>query len=334
MQINALNNRWFNWSIKFLLAALLVWAIYRQVFAKEEADEIWASFQFHFRSGNWHWLWWNALLIPVNWLLETLKWRHLIKGFSNYSLWRTFQAILAGVSVGIFTPNRVGEYGGRVLLVKAKHNWRAVISTMVGSLAQMLILLSFGLIGAIYFATHYLEVAAQQINWLIGLGSVGVILMWIAFYNIRHLLAWIKRFEWIHRFERYTKHLEVLTHYDAKALSIALLYSFLRYLTYSTQYYFMLRFFGIDLSLVVAYSGIATIYLIQSSIPLPPYLDLLARGEVALLIWSGFTTDEMAIFGSTFTLFIFNLMVPALFGMLIIFKSNIAQSLGLRRRDE
>jgi hypothetical protein len=316
-----------------LLAVLLVWAIHRQVFGKEEADDIWISFKQHFRSGNWHWLWWNALLIPVNWFLETLKWRQLIKGFSDYSLWRTFQAILAGVSVGIFTPNRVGEYGGRVLLVKPEHNWRAVISTMVGSLAQMLILLSFGLIGAIYFATNYMEVVDQQMTWLLVVGGVGVLAMWITFYNIRRLLAWVKRFEWIQRFERYTKHLEVLTHYDARALSVALLYSFLRYLTYSTQYYFMLRFFDIDISLFVAYAGIATIYLIQSSIPLPPYLDLLARGEVALLIWSTFTTDEIAIFGSTFTLFIFNLIVPALFGMLIIFRSNIAQSLGWKKQS-
>lgn len=324
--------RWFNWSIKTLLALLLAWAIYQQVFAKENAADIWQSFRLHFRASNRHWLWLNIALIPVNWLLEAMKWRRLTRAFANYSLWRTYLAVLAGVTVGIFTPNRVGEYGGRMLLVKAKHNWRAVISTMVGSLAQLLVLLSAGLLGGIYFVAHYLKMPSTDVFWLLGIGSFVIIVMAWCFFKIRYIIFFFRKFSFSRHFTKYIKQLEVLEQYEAKDLSIAIGYSILRYLTYSTQYYLMLRFFGIEVSALTAYSGIATIYLIQSSIPLPPYLDLLARGEVALFVWSVFTTDEIAILGSTFTLFVLNLVVPSLFGLLIIFRTNVARSLGYRKR--
>jgi len=322
------SNKFTNWGIKLLVLVLLSWTVYRQVFAKENATEIWSSFQSHFVLENIHWLLLNFLLIPVNWGLEALKWQRLIKGFSNYRFWRIFQAILAGVTVGIFTPNRVGEYGGRVLLVEAEHNWKAVIATMVGSFSQLLALLSLGLLGLIYFAMQYLDFDAQVLYTLLFLGFVLIAVMLFGFYNIDLLIPFVKRIPYIHLLQNQLIHLRVLTQYSSRELTITLLYSTLRYLTYSTQYYFMLRFFGIDMSLLTGFSGIATIYLVQSSIPLPPLIDLLARGEVALFVWQRFSEDEIAILGSTFALFIFNLLVPAIIGAIFILRINVLKSLG------
>ncbi|MEL6718731.1 MAG: lysylphosphatidylglycerol synthase domain-containing protein [Bacteroidota bacterium] len=321
-------NKFINWSVKFLVLALLSWTIYQQVFAKENAAEIWGRFQTHFVADNIHWFVLNLLLIPVNWGIEALKWQRLIRNFSNYRFWRIFQAILAGVTVGIFTPNRVGEYGGRVLLVEAEHNWKAVIATMVGSFSQLLALLSLGLLGLIYFATQYLAFDIQVLYTLLFLGFVLIALMLFGFYNIDLLIPIAKRIPYIHLLKKQLVHLRVLTQYSSRELTITLLYSVLRYLTYSTQYYLMLRFFGIEVSLLTGFSGIATIYLVQSSIPLPPLIDLLARGEVALFIWQRFSGDEIAILGSTFALFIFNLLVPAIIGAIFILRINVLKSLG------
>ncbi|MEM9888823.1 MAG: lysylphosphatidylglycerol synthase domain-containing protein [Bacteroidota bacterium] len=331
-QIQAKNN-WYqhkllNWGIKLLVVLLLAWTIHKQVFAKENAREIWMSFQSHFQTSNLHWLLLNFLLIPVNWALEALKWQQLIKSFSNYTFWRVFQAILAGVTVGIFTPNRVGEYGGRLLLVEPEHNWKAVLTTMVGSFAQLLVLLSFGLMGLIYFANTYLHLEQLILYLFFFLGASLIALMLFCFYNIDLLLPIAKRIPYVHILKKYLIHLKILSAYESKELSKALIYSVLRYLVYSTQYYFMLRFFGIEIDLFTAYAGIGTIYLIQSSIPLPPLIDLLARGEVALFIWGQFSTDEIAILGSTFTLFIFNLIVPATVGAIFILRVNVLKSLG------
>jgi len=55
---------------------------------------------------------------------------------------------------------------------------------------------------------------------------------------------------------------------------------------------------------------------------------LLARGEIALYIWQQFSNDEIAILGSTFCLFLFNLIIPAIIGAIFILKVNISKSLG------
>ena len=42
---------------------------------------------------------------------------------------------------------------------------------------------------------------------------------------------------------------------------------FLRYMTYSIQYYFLLKFYGIHPPLLLGLAGIATIFFVQASIP-------------------------------------------------------------------
>ena len=69
-------------------------------------------------------------------------------------------------------------------------------------------------------------------------------------------------------------------------------------------------------------------FFVQASIPLPPVMGLLARGEIALFIWGFFSEDQVAILAATFTLFVINIAIPALFGMAFIVQANILKSLG------
>ena len=118
----------------------------------------------------------------------------------------------------------------------------------------------------------------------------------------------------------------MLRQYERRELFEALFWSFARYVIYSLQYYFMLRFFGIDVPFLRAASCIATIYLLQTSIPLPPVVGLLARGEVALKIWGLFTHNDLSILAATFSLWVINLIIPAFIGLVFILKANFFQT--------
>jgi len=111
-------------------------------------------------------------------------------------------------------------------------------------------------------------------------------------------------------------------------LLFALLYATMRYGVYTFQYYLMLRFYGIDAPVLAALSGIATIYLMQTSIPVPPLFGLFARGEIALFVWGFFSTNELNILAASFTLFLINLSIPALLGSVFIVQTNVMKSLG------
>jgi hypothetical protein len=326
-----LQHTYLNFLIKFLITALLIWTIYAQVFAKENITDIWQTFVDHFTFPNLYWLVAVLFLVPFNWGFETLKWGELIKSFSNISFWRAYRAILAGVTVSLFTPNRIGEYGGRILMVKPENNWKAIVATLVGSMSQLMILLTFGLIGAVYFSAQFLNPEAYILKSVVVLGLIFIALLIMCFFNIDLLIPLIKRLPYAEKLKKYVKHVQVLRNYSNEILASVLFYSLLRYATYTTQYFLILQFFGIEVPILAAFAGIATIFLLQTSVPLPPIMGLLARGEFALFIWGFFSTNEIDVLAATFSLFVINLMLPALLGLLFIIQTNVVESLGGRR---
>ncbi|MEO1258104.1 MAG: lysylphosphatidylglycerol synthase domain-containing protein [Bacteroidota bacterium] len=317
-----------NTLIKTIIGGLLIWAIYRQVFARQDASVLWQGLVDQFVHPNLYWLVVVLLMVPVNISLEAMKWKVLIRQFLNIKFVKVVKAVLSGITIAIFTPNRVGEYGGRILFVPAEHNWKAVIATLVGSLAQLLIILSAGLIGLIVTYQHLLPSELNVLPLIISMGMVVVVLMVFCFFNIDLLVPIVKRIPFVNYFRKHLKHLAVLRNYENKELWEAIIFAFLRYLTYTLQYYFLLKFYGIPVPFFIGLAGIATIFFVQASIPLPPVMGLLARGEIALFIWGFFSEDQVAILAATFTLFVINIAIPALLGMAFIVQANILKSLG------
>jgi len=312
----------------------LVWTIYQQVFAKENIGDIWQTFIAHFSFHNLYWLFIVLLLVPVNWGFETKKWSVLIQNFSTISFWRSYRAILAGVTVSLFTPNRIGEYGGRILLVEPENNWKAIVATLVGSMSQLMILLSVGLIGAVYFSAQFLQPEPYVLTTVLVLGLILIAVLLICFFNIDLIIPIIKRFPYADKLRKYVKHVSVLRNYSNKLLGSVLLFSFLRYLTYTTQYFLILQFFDIQAPVLATFAGISTIFLLQTSVPLPPIMGLLARGEFALFIWGFFNANELDILAATFSLFTINLTIPALLGFVFIIRTNVTESLGVQLKNK
>jgi len=270
--------------------------------------------------------------MPVNWIFETLKWRVLIESVEKISFRRSFAAIISGVTLSIFTPNRIGEYGGRVLFVKPKNNWKSVIATLVGSFSQLLIILSMGMAGFAYFVGNYLDVETHLLQGVIFIMAALIGMMLFGFYNIELVIPFFKKIPHIEKLRRFFNDITVLRNYNSKTLSKALGFAFLRYTVYTIQYLLLLYFFGINITLIEGLTGIATIFVLQTSIPLPPLIGLMVRGEIALLVWGIFSPNELSILASTFVLWILNLIIPALFGAVFIANINVLKSLGYDKK--
>src|SRR6266704_2015862 len=136
-----------NKNIKILLnyglgPVLFIWlsySIYHQVSRQPNLDTAWQKIKLSFRgAGSWK-LYAALLLMPVNWGLEARKWQVLLKSLERISFFTSFRAILSGVAFSINTPNRVGEYGGRIVYVQDGHRWKAVALTIIGSLSQLMV---------------------------------------------------------------------------------------------------------------------------------------------------------------------------------------------------
>jgi len=322
------SRKWIEWLIKLVIVSALAWVIYKQIFSRENIDELWATFLASMKGQSMGWLIGAILLIPVNWAFETLKWQILIRDFEKMAFGEMYKAILAGVTFSVFTPNRVGEYAGRVLFVKPENNWKAVVATLVGSFSQILVLLAAGLLGFIYFIYNYLDLEIYLLEGIVFIGLALILLMTFCFYNIDLVVPIAKRLPMADYLRKYVKHVNVLRNYSSRALSEVVGLSFLRYSIYSIQYFLMLMFFGIDVNFGTGLACIATIFLLQTAVPLPPLMGLFMRGEVALFVWGYFCSNDLSILASTFSLWVINMIFPALLGAIFIVNINVLKSLG------
>ena len=69
---------------------------------------------------------WLLLFVFVNWGIEARKWQLLMKAVQPMSFITAFKSVLCGVTLSLNTPNRMGEYGGRILFVKEGNRIKAI----------------------------------------------------------------------------------------------------------------------------------------------------------------------------------------------------------------
>lgn len=320
-------------SIKVVIFGLLLYALYVQVFATDSLDTLRQAFLLELKDPEWWYAGLAVALVPVNWLLETFKWQVLLRPEVRLPLGKALKAVLGGVTVSLFMPNRTGEYAGRLLLTDATHNWRVVLATLIGSLAQIVVLTGLGISGAgffVWYVTTWELPGAVEVWVVLTMGWLG--LVWLYFHT-RSVVYVLRRLPFGNWLDRYLSHLLIHGSCTQFQLVSALSLAFLRYFVYAGQYLLLLGFFGINPGFWQGASGIATVFLLQTGIPLPPFGALLARSEIALLVWSAFEANEISILSATNALFIINLTLPALCGAFFIFRTNVLKSIGYEKNQ-
>jgi hypothetical protein len=323
---------WVNLFAKTGLAAVLLVLLYFNLTHQSQLESMWLLFEQQVQKGNKAWLLVALMLLPLNWLTETLKWYPQIKRYEPMSLYRAFQAVLAGVSFSLFTPNRVGEYGGRVLFVQAENRWKAFIINIVGNFSQILVILSFGLFGVLWLY-GYSGKADPYLLWAATAFSIlGVTLLFVAFFNLDIFIPLARRIPFIQHIKRYVKDVALLREFSGRDLLSILSWSVTRYLVYSTQYYCIGQFYGMEIALSDAFAAIFAIFLLQTGLPLPPVLGLVARGSVAVHIFGFFQILPLSALATTFTLWVINLIFPSLFGLAFVLNINLVRIFGYDRK--
>ncbi|MFN4123056.1 MAG: hypothetical protein ACK4GL_07100, partial [Flavobacteriales bacterium] len=84
------------------------------------------------------------LLLPLNWGLEAWKWKISLSGILHLPYLKAFRSVIAGTATGVITPNRVGEFAGRILLLPENVRKQAVGLNFVCSFSQLWATVFFG----------------------------------------------------------------------------------------------------------------------------------------------------------------------------------------------
>ena len=109
-----------------LILALGV-ALYFELQSRKNLEDLYHVFVQQCNAANWVLLAVVGVLMPLNWLIETLKWQPFLRHYDPISLKKSFYAVMAGISFALFTPNRMGEYAGRLLYVRPENHWKSLM---------------------------------------------------------------------------------------------------------------------------------------------------------------------------------------------------------------
>ncbi len=314
-----IRKRYIGLFIKVIIAFVALWFIYREVQLKDEDTDLSFGIRFLLSFENISNLLLLLILMLSNWLLEAYKWRLLIMSIERISIWRSLKAISSGITIAVFTPNRVGEYGGRVFHLQKADRIDATLLTIVGSYAQLVVTLITGILASIFFIPKYIglgPITPTQYYLIALLGVAFCIFLIILFLNTRLLT---NLFKWLPIPTKYGHYAEVFQYHNTATLWKIFLASLGRYAIFTFQFYMLLRLFNVEVDYLHAMMMISMTYFVMTAIPTIAITELGVRGSMAVHFLGMVATDITGIFTASSMLWLINLALPALIGVIFIF---------------
>ncbi len=316
----------FNYILGPLLGLWLFYSLYKQV---KEQPNLQESIQLIKQApfGEYAFTFWIIIvLVFVNWGLEARKWQVILKKLERISYFNAFKGVLSGLTLSLNTPNRIGEYGGRILYVKEGNRIKAISLSIAGSISQLIITVVMGCGGLgflIYSQPHHLAIMGLSFFWLKTLLFISIcsaIILILFFFR----LSWVIRMiEKIPAFSKYVQYISVLEEFTPNLLLRLLSLSFFRYLVFVIQYILLLQVLHVDIMWVQCFWIISILFLVLAIVPSFAIADLGIRGKFSTELLSLYSANTIGIIGTTFGIWFINLFIPALVGSLFILGTRI-----------
>ncbi len=258
-------------------------------------------------------------LMPVNMLLEAYKWQVLASSAQPLTFKEAMTSYIAGIAFSIVTPNRIGEYPGRILYLKRKNTLRLASVSVLGAVAQMLTLFIYGVLGlAYYYAKFGTDIAFTVLILCVAATAVVGIIYWR--YDL--WLPLIERIKWLRRYNVYGK---MLRQFTVKEQLTILFISILRYAIYTAQYLILLRWMNVYMPIFDGFCMSALFFWVMAVVPSIALMEIGARGQIGLYLFHHFSSNTIGILGATFGIWCINLALPAIIGSVLLFRTRLVR---------
>ncbi len=254
------------------------------------------------------------LLMPVNWGLEALKWRTLVRQLQPFTLAQAYRSVLMGLASGFFTPNRILDPVGRVLMLEDENKAKGVLYSLVQTLAQ-----SFA--GCVFLAVALMllpsanilpaDVPLSTLNWVAGVFITVITLLYFT------MPLWAPKVRY-KRSEKIDNVLRAMAEITYPVLIKVSLTSIVRYAVYSLQYFLMLRFMTVDITSFQALILIPINYFLISVTPSVSFSELGIRGAFAMLLLGAVTTNTVGAAMAAVTVWAVNYIIPVITGSTLV----------------
>ena len=308
-----------------IIFVIVCWSLYQRTINQQNLADSIVQIKTSFSSVAF---WSACLLMLVNWSIEAIKWQIQLKPLEKISFLTAFKSVLAGCSITMLTPNRVGEYGGRILYVKDENKLDAIPLTILGSMSQLFITLvvgSFSLISMLYFSDTSFQLSsmpAYASSVILYLSIAAAAFLLLAYLRVGLIVKYLSKFKFL---EKVVSHITLLNSFSRKQLLRILFLSFLRYSIFILQYILLLKAMQVDVDFITCFKLIAIFYLIMAMAPTIGFTELPIRAAASLEVLQMYSSNVVGIQAAASAIFFINLVAPAIIGSILIFGIKIVK---------
>ena len=306
-------------TVKIVIVLLGVFILYKKLIVNQNFTEVCNEIETSFTNKRQFAFMVSAfLLVFLNIYLEGIKWKLQVKPIEKISNWKSFLSIFTGMTAGMFFPNRMGNFLGRIFMLEKGDRIKAAMVTIVGGMAQMIATVSIGLIASVFYVKKYLLLIILTSTLII----ITLLLIYFNIYLLKYFQFLIPK-----KFKDKTKeYFEIFSLYNKTELFKILIVSFARYFLYTFQFVLLIWAFGIPLSYFKSMVPISLTYLMMMIIPFITITEIAVRGSVSIVIFENWLTMNginssfgMMVFSASSLLWIFNIAIPAVVGLFLTY---------------
>lgn len=256
------------------------------------------------------------LLMIVNWVLESLKWKYLTRDFQPMSAWQATEAVFCGLTWAIFTPNRLGEYAGRVLFLPNRKRVYGVFAMAVGAYGQNVITNVVGLASLVWFVNTFLHLKPLIYFGVLAGATAFTVFIAIVYFHIVWVVKILDKIPYVKKYHRF---FDIMARYKKPELIKVMLFCLARYSVFSFQYYLVIHLLIPDISAVQMMLMVFILFFVQSALPSLDLLDIGVRNGTAAYLFSYITGQQLAVMAAVSSIWLINLIIPAILGSVFVF---------------
>lgn len=257
------------------------------------------------------------LLSFLNLFLQFKKWKLVTYYQLNIDNDRdVIHSLFYGISAGVITPMKAGEFVARSIPFKNKSVVEVSIATLIDKTIPLIIILVAGSILSVNYLLSMKIVSALYIVIIIAIVLLPVLIVSIAHNNNKSVVKRIKRklkeINWINKI---VQNFEVIKLLRGTYLVRLIVLSILFHLTFTTQMAILLIAFSHNYDFLLFLYIANLIVFVQIIIPPVAFGELGIREGAAVYFVQSFGMDPSVGFNAAFLLFIFNFIMPSFYGM-------------------
>jgi hypothetical protein len=250
------------------------------------------------------------LLMPVNWMLESLKWKLIITAtIERISFYTAFKSVMSGVAFGNLAPGRATEFAGKILFIPSGHRIKATYLHFVSGSSQLIVTLLGGM-AIVLFNGIPDEITNGYRIIIYSIIPVLLLLLFLFYFNSSYLFSKLSRLKFIRKISEG----EIKVKYSV-LLNVFFL-SVIRYIVFGIQFLLVASIFFTANNPLLFIPGICLYYLFSSIVPMISVIEALMRGGIAVLVFAYVETSSVAIFICSTLIWIINVVVPSVAGYL------------------